>query len=709
MDKKWWTLVAVCLGTFMLLLDVTIVNVALPDIQRSLHASFSDLQWVVDAYALTLAALLLTAGSLSDLFGRRIVFVIGLVVFTLGSLLCGLAQSSLMLILSRAGQGVGGAIMFATSLALLAEAFQGRERGTAFGIWGSITGVAVAVGPVLGGILTSGLSWQWIFFVNLPIGALAVAITLAKVDESRSRSARKPDWAGFVTFTAALSALVYGLIRSNEHGWSETGVVLCFSAAFTLMVLFLLLEIQTSDPMFDLSLFRKPTFAGGSIAAFGLSASLFALLLYIVLFLQNVRGYSALGTGLRLLILSGGIMVAATLSGKATSKVPIRLLIGPGLLLVAVGLYLMGQLTVTSSWTELIPGLIVAGIGAGLVNPPLASTAVGVVEPAQSGMASGINSTFRQVGIATGVAALGSIFGSDLASRLGVDLAHSSTPLSLQPGLLAKAISGGDVSGVLRASPPDSRPRLEAIISDAFVHGLDRILIIGAAIALVSGLLSLLLIRSKDFAAGSQAHRPAAAAPDESAPDAIRPAPEGALAFAGEVPQHHLVSVGGAASPNAGSPGDSGDGPPAGNSGGGSLGDSGVGHPNGRGNGAAVGSAQAPAARTPGGQTLAGPMTGDGALAERTTGDRAPVPEPDSRATRPGPTTADSRDAAPGPTAADTRDAAPGPTGRSVVPVAPGSGESDRIVTETDGSTTHELSIALTFRFRGRGNRRGRR
>jgi EmrB/QacA subfamily drug resistance transporter len=537
MDKKWWTLVAVCLGTFMLLLDITIVNVALPDIQRNLHASFSDLQWVVDAYALTLAALLLTAGSLSDLFGRRIVFVVGLVVFTLGSLLCGLAQSSLMLILSRGGQGVGGAIMFATSLALLAEAFQGKERGTAFGVWGSITGVAVAVGPVLGGILTSGLSWQWIFFVNLPIGALAVAITLVKVSESRSRSARRPDWVGFVTFTAALASLVYGLIRTNEHGWSETGVVLCFCGAFVLIVLFAVLEWRSRQPMFDLSLFRKPTFAGGSIAAFGLSASLFALLLYLVLFLQNIRGYSALGTGLRLLILSGGIMVAATLSGRASARVPIRLLIGPGLLLVAVGLYLMSRLTATSSWTELIPGMIVSGIGAGLINPPLASTAVGVVEPARSGMASGINSTFRQVGIATGVAALGSILGSNLASRIGVDLAHS-PPLPLRAGPLAKAISGGNVSGVFAATPPGRRPQLEAIISDAFVHGLDHILIIGAVVSLVSGLLCLLLIRSKDFAAGSQAHRPAAAAPaaTHSGPQASPSSPDAAGAEG--VPQH---------------------------------------------------------------------------------------------------------------------------------------------------------------------------
>lgn len=702
MDKKWWTLVAVCLGTFMLLLDITIVNVALPDIQRSLHASFSDLQWVVDAYALTLAALLLTAGSLSDLFGRRIVFVIGLVVFTLGSLLCGLAQSSVMLILSRAGQGVGGAVMFATSLALLAGAFQGKERGTAFSIWGSITGVAVAVGPVLGGVLTSGLSWPWIFFVNIPIGVLAVAITLGKVDESRSPSVRRPDWAGFVTFTGALASLVYGLIRSNEHGWSETGVVLCFCAAFTLMVLFLLLEAQSAQPMFDLQLFRKPTFAGGSIAAFGLSASLFALLLYIVLFLQNVRGYSALGTGLRLLILSGGIMVAATLSGKATAKVPIRLLIGPGLLLVAVGLYLMSQLDATSSWTELIPGLIVAGIGAGLINPPLASTAVGVVEPAQSGMASGINSTFRQVGIATGVAALGSIFGSDLASRLGVDLAHSS-PLPLQAGPLAKAISGGDVSGVLRAIPPGSRPRVEAIISDAFVHGLDRILVIGAAIALVAGLLSLLLIRSKDFALGSQSHRPAGAGagagarqPDGAGagagvgqPDGARSAADGAVAD--EAPQHHLVGVGAALAGGSGD--DSADGPAGG-----------TGHSNGRGDGATVGSVHAPS-----GLTLTGRTPPDLPPPDLRPPDRMPPGgTTDHAAAAPGP--GDDRagpEPATGPAAAGTGPAGPG---RSLVPMAPAAtGESDGIVTESDGAYSHELSISLTFRFRGRGNRRNRR
>src|SRR5580698_10257420 len=217
--NKWWTLGAVCLGTFMLLLDITIVNVALPDIQRALNSSFSDLQWIVDAYALTLAAFLLTAGSLADMFGRRLLYLIGLAVFTFASVLCGFAVSTVMLQLSRALQGVGGAIMFAVSLALLADAFRGKDRGTAFGVWGAVTGLAVAIGPLLGGILISGLSWRWIFFVNVPSGIVAVVIAVMKVAESRSPQASGPDWIGFVLFTVALASLVYGLIESNEKSF----------------------------------------------------------------------------------------------------------------------------------------------------------------------------------------------------------------------------------------------------------------------------------------------------------------------------------------------------------------------------------------------------------------------------------------------------------------------------------------------------------
>lgn len=295
--NKWWTLTAVCLGTFMLLLDITIVNVALPDIQRSLHASFSDLQWVVDAYSLTLAALLLTAGSLADMYGRRRLYVIGLTVFSLASLLCGLAHDSLMLQLSRGLQGIGGAIMFSVSLALLADAFRGKDRGIAFGVWGTITGLAVAVGPLLGGVLTTGLSWEWIFYVNLPVGALAVAITLRKVADSQLPAARRPDWPGFVLFTLALSSLVYALIQSSHETFSDPTVIGCLAGAVVLMAAFVAVELRSRQAMFDLSLFRKPTFTGGLVAAFALSASLLSLLLYLVLYLQDVLGFSALGAG----------------------------------------------------------------------------------------------------------------------------------------------------------------------------------------------------------------------------------------------------------------------------------------------------------------------------------------------------------------------------------------------------------------------------
>ena len=411
--NKWWTLVAVCLGTFMLLLDITIVNVALPDIQRALQSSFSDLQWVVDAYALTLAALLLTAGSLADMYGRRRLYLAGLVVFTGASVLCGFAASTLMLQLSRALQGAGGAIMFAVSLALLADAFRGRDRGVAFGAWGAVTGLAVAIGPLLGGVLTSGLSWRWIFFVNAPIGIAAVIISVMKVAESRAPQASRPDWAGFTLFTVALSSLVYGLIESNQRSFTDGLVLGCFAAAALLLVAFVIVERRSAHPMFDLNLFRLPAFSGGSVAAFGLSASIFSMILYLVLYLQDILGYSPLAAGVRLMVLSGGILAASTLAGRLTSHVPVRLLIGPGLIIIGGGLLLMRGLDAASAWTHLIPGMIVAGAGVGMVNPPLASTAVGVVPPQRAGMASGISSTFRQVGIATGIALLGTLFSSN--------------------------------------------------------------------------------------------------------------------------------------------------------------------------------------------------------------------------------------------------------------------------------------------------------
>jgi EmrB/QacA subfamily drug resistance transporter len=496
--NKWWTLVAVCLGTFMLLLDITIVNVALPNIQDALHSSFSALQWVVDAYALTLAALLLTSGSLADLFGRRRLYVIGLVIFTGASLLCGLATSTVMLQLSRALQGVGGAITFAVSLALLADAFRGKDRGVAFGVWGAITGLAVAIGPLLGGALTSGISWRWIFFVNLPIGVVAIGITLTKVAESRAPHARRPDWAGFVLFALGLASLIYALIESNEKSFGSGRVIGAFIAAGVLLAAFVAVEARGQHPMFDLNLFRLPTFTGGAIAAFGLSATIFSMLLYLTLYLQDVLGYDALGTGLRLIVLSGGILLTSTLAGRLTSHVPVRLMIGPGLMIVAVGLLLMRGLDAGSSWTHLIPGMIVGGIGVGIINPPLASTAVGVVRHDRAGMASGINSTFRQVGIATGIALLGTLF-SNRVTAVVLSKVAATPALSGQGQKIAGAVKAGQVHQLLAGLPANSRGQVALITKTAFTTGLDRILLVAAIVAFAAGVISLASIRGKDF------------------------------------------------------------------------------------------------------------------------------------------------------------------------------------------------------------------
>ncbi|MGO9956063.1 MAG: MFS transporter [Solirubrobacteraceae bacterium] len=538
MDRKWWTLIAVSVGTFMLLLDVTIVNVALPSIQTSLKANFSDLQWVVDAYALSLAALLLTTGSLADLFGRRRLFVIGLVIFSVSSLASGLADTPLWLNLARGAQGIGGAAMFSTSLALLGSAFQGRERGTAFGVWGAITGIAVAIGPVVGGALTTGLSWRWIFLVNVPIGVIAVGVCLARVEESRREGAPRPDLIGFVTFSGALGALVYALIKGDTKGWDSTVIVACFAAFVVLLAAFLIAEVlQRQRAMFDLSLFRKPTFTGGAIAAFSLSAGLFALLLYLTLYLQDVLRYTAFETGLRFLVLSGGIMLTSTLSGRLTAHVPIRFLIAPGLVLVGVGLMLMRGLSADSGWAHLIPGFIIAGAGTGLVNPPLASTAIGVVTPDRAGMASGINSTFRQVGVATGIAGLGSLFSHTVRTHIVSLLSATPQVSSSSVRALAVAVAqGSGTSSGLSSLPARARPAAVHAVRAGFADGLNLVFLIGAMLVFVSAALTLVLIRSRDFESSAArsasepvVHAGAVAGRGDEAPPA-----EASAAIAGE-------------------------------------------------------------------------------------------------------------------------------------------------------------------------------
>jgi EmrB/QacA subfamily drug resistance transporter len=397
MATKWWTLLVVCLSVFMLLMDISVVNVALPEIQKDLGSTFEDLQWVVDAYALALAALLLASGSLADILGRRRVFVTGMLLFAFASLLCGLAGSPTSLNLARALQGIGGAMMFATSLALIAQEFEPQERGTAFGIWGATTGFAVAVGPLIGGALTDGFGWEWIFLVNVPVGLITAAITVMRVPGGERYPGARIDWAGLVTFSAALFCLVFALIRGNDDGWGSAKIVALLVVSAVLLATFVAVELRREQPMLDLQLFRVPTFTGAQIVAFAIHASIFSMFLYIVLYMQNVLGYTPLETGVRFLPISLLSFLAAPIAGKLAERFPVRVFLGSGLALVGSALVLMSGIDPGDSWTTLLAGFIVGGIGIGFVNPPLATAAIGVVEPRRSGAASGINSTFRQV------------------------------------------------------------------------------------------------------------------------------------------------------------------------------------------------------------------------------------------------------------------------------------------------------------------------
>jgi EmrB/QacA subfamily drug resistance transporter len=493
MERKWWTLVLVSVATFMLLLDVTIVNVALPDIQRSLHASLSSLQWVVDAYSLMLASFLLTAGSLGDRLGRRRVFTIGFGIFTFASFLCGISNDPTVLNLCRGLQGVGGAGMFATSLALIGQEFQGKDRATAFGVWGATVGGAVAVGPLIGGVITENLGWEWIFFVNVPIGIVAMVLTERKV---RNVFAEKPepiDFAGLVTFSASLFLFIFALIRGNPEGWDSGVILACLIGAAVLMAIFITIEVRIRYPMLDLTLFRNPAFNGVSAVAFCLSGGMFALFLYLTIYFQGVLDYSPLEAGLRFLPLTVLGFIASPVAGALSNRVAIRVLLGCGLTLVGVGLLLMHGISPDSEWTTLLVGFLLAGIGIGVTNPGIGQAAIAVVPVEKSGMGSGINSTFRQVGIATGVAGLGAVFQSDVNSKISELLPHA-------PKGLGEIVASSGSRGVAALHlPPALHVKAVQAADVAFVGGLNTVILIGAILSFVGAIAGFALVRSSSF------------------------------------------------------------------------------------------------------------------------------------------------------------------------------------------------------------------
>jgi EmrB/QacA subfamily drug resistance transporter len=500
MARKWWTLAAVCVAVFMLLLDITVVNTALPSIERDLHASFADLQWVVDAYAVSLAALVLTAGSLADRIGRRRVFAVGLGIFTLASLLCGLAPDPTFLNVARALQGVGGAVMFAVSVALIAQEFRGgRERGAAFGVFGATIGVAVAVGPLVGGAVTEGLGWEWIFFLNVPIGALALLVTVLRLRESRDPNVAGIDWAGLTIFSAALFLLVFGLVRGNGEGWGSTQIVVVLVGAVLLLVAFVAVELRVADPMLPLGLFKRPSFTGVQIAAFVLSASMFSLFLYITLYLQNYLGYSPLQAGLRFLPATLVSFVVAGLSGQLVSRVPARVMLGVGLTGIGIGLLLMAGIDAGDGWTTLLPGLLVAGASIGLLNPVIAEASVSVVPSERSGMASGINQTFRQVGVSVGIAAWGALFLGRGAAKVSELAANSPVAAGDRPHRLVEAASFGALRPALRAVPAEIRETVVRAAHEGFLTGLNDILMSASVLAFAGAVLAAVLVREREL------------------------------------------------------------------------------------------------------------------------------------------------------------------------------------------------------------------
>jgi EmrB/QacA subfamily drug resistance transporter len=491
---KWRTLIAVSIAAFMLLLDVTVVNVALPEIRTDLNASFNELRWVIDAYALTLASTILIFGTLCDRFGRRRVFVIGLAIFSFASLACALAWTPTSLILFRGVQGLGGAAMLSTSLALIASAYEGRDRANALAVWGATIAAAVAIGPLVGGALVEVANWESIFLVNVPVGLVTAVLVARGVPESRDPTATgRIDWGGLVTLTAGLTLLVLALFEGNDEGWGSTRILVFLGVAVVLLIGFVLIERRAEQPMLDLSLFRKPTTAGASISVLFIAISVFAMLTFLVFYIQNTLGYSPLETGVRLFPLTIASFFAAAISGRLTEKVQLRFLIAAGLAMAAAGSILNSNVEVGSDWTALLAGGILIGLGAGTVNPAIAAAALGAAPPRQSGMASGLNSAFRLLGVAVGVAGLGAI----LESRVSDELAER---LSTVPAGLADVVATGDVQAAAQGAPPGMQDTVRDAAEAAFVSGFDLILIVATVVAVVGAVAALLLVRQGDIA-----------------------------------------------------------------------------------------------------------------------------------------------------------------------------------------------------------------
>jgi EmrB/QacA subfamily drug resistance transporter len=454
-NRKWWTLAAVAVGLFMIMLDNTVVNVALPSIRKDLGISISELEWVVNAYALTFGVLLLSGGKLADLLGRRAIFIAGLVIFTGASLWCGLAAGAASLIAARTVQGVGAAMMNPATLSIITATFPPRQRGTAIGIWAGVSALALAFGPLVGGILTQDISWSWIFFINIPVGVAGVLAAMLFIDESKDTSReQRLDLPGLLTSAIGLFALTYGLIETNDHAWGSTRVLTLFAIAVVFLVAFVLLEMHQRLPMLDLSLFKNATFSGANTVMFLIGLAMFGIFFYNSLFLQNILHYGAIKTGATFLPMTVLIILIAPLAGKLSDRIGPRWLMGAGMVLLTGSLLLFATLDAASSWWAILPGLLVGGVGMAITMAPTTAAAMSSVPVDKAGVGSAVINSMRQVGGSLGIAVMGAL----------VATAVSVTPFN-------PAFAG------------------------QFVEGYHRALHVGAAITLAGAVVAVLTVR----------------------------------------------------------------------------------------------------------------------------------------------------------------------------------------------------------------------
>jgi EmrB/QacA subfamily drug resistance transporter len=507
-NRKWWTLAAMCFALFMIMLDNTVVNVALPSIQRDLHASISSLEWTVNAYTLTFAVLLVTGGRMGDIFGRRTMFLFGVVLFALSSAFIGFAPTQEVLVIGRAVQGVGAAFMMPGTLSIISDAFPPQERGRAIGTWAGVSGLALAIGPVVGGALTEYVSWRAIFFLNLPVAAGAVAVTLFAARNSRDETVdRSIDYPGIAALSASLTALILALIEGNSWGWGSTRVTALFLVAVLGGIAFAVIETHRRVPMVDFSFFKSRTFAGANAVALVISFAMLAQFFFMALYMQNILHFSALQAGVRFLPSTLMIIIIAPIAGRLSDRIGPKPLILSGLSVLAVSLFLQSQITDTSGYGTLLPGFILLGIGIALTMSPMSTAAMNSVQVTKAGVASGILSMGRMVGGSLGVAVTGALFQSTFSNRIGQLTGGTSKATSDK---LFEAVSSGQASHLGHGAHAQ---RLVGYAHDAFIHSLVGSMRLSLAVVLGGIVVAAVLIQGR----GAPARQPV----EEQVPEAV--------------------------------------------------------------------------------------------------------------------------------------------------------------------------------------------